>query len=155
MNGSNGRRRIAKNAALAGGMLCAVLAAPVAARGPVQAQVAEAVAPEVDIVVKAVLLDVRRLPCTASAEDIEAAIVYRLSQTGVKRPIIARALDRLERARVCQTHYAAGLGQVRLALLNRRLNRGTAALGGGYGRFDTAFSTPVVNVGGGSSNYAN
>ena len=116
----------------------------------------DATATQTDFVVRAVLAEVRALPCTASSEDLEAAIVYRLSQDGATRAIAPGAIDRLGRAKLCHTNYAAALAQVRLALLGRRLQRGTAALSGGGGRLgESPFSAPVVNIGGGTSNYSN
>jgi hypothetical protein len=86
-------------------------------------------------------------PVTTSAEDQEAVIVFVISQGRYREDVIAAALDVLDVRAV--ENLTAAVANVRLALIKKRVRRGTAALAGG----GVGFSIPGINPGGGSSNY--
>jgi len=100
----------------------------------------------------ALLTEVNGLPTTASAEDYEAAIVYRLSQDHCVATEVSLALDSVSGMPGANAALQKAVSNIRLALLSRRLRRGTAAIDGGGG---VGFSAPIVSIGGGggSSNY--
>lgn len=106
------------------------------------------------VLVEAITREVKALPANASAEDIEAAITFAISQGNPPAAAIGEALNRLAGVDLGQPNAAQALKQVQLALLNKKLKRGTAALAD-YGRVTSSFSAPNVNVGGGTSNYSN
>ena len=95
------------------------------------------------------------LPDTASSEDIEASLVFVLSQSNVNDQIALEALDRLGGAATGRLQLMRAIANVRESLLNRRFRRGTAALSNGGFAVASGFSTPVTVMGGGlTSNYA-
>lgn len=97
---------------------------------------------------------------TASAEDFEGIIVFGVSQGAYNDPTISAALDMLSVGALDK--LATAIANVRIALLSKKLKRGTAALGnGGYGSGagtgggGGGFTAPGVSTGGGgSSNYS-
>lgn len=97
--------------------------------------------------------EVTRLQKEASANDLEAAIVFAISQSDVRTPAVATALAQVGGCDYGRRNFATALARVRVALLGRKFARGTAALAGGSAFGQSAFSAPQVNVGGGSSNY--
>lgn len=93
------------------------------------------------------------LPPTAAVQDVEASIVYVIGQRRYGAAEIAQALNDLGGAPSVSDTLRSAVANVRLALLSRRLRRGTAALSDGGGGF--GFTSPIVSIGGGgSSNYA-
>jgi hypothetical protein len=98
-----------------------------------------------------VCADAVALPAGASVEDLEAAIVYALSQSETDLEIKKAALRSLIGCSYGQPNFAKALARVLANLENRKLRRGTAATGGAT--FTSGFTSPGVNVGGGSSNY--
>jgi len=108
-----------------------------------------------DTLASAINIEVSKLPATASVEDIEAAIVFALSQGDYSAESIGGALDRVAAADVSDNEKQA-IANVRLALFKKKLNRGTGAIGNGGGdTFGTSgFSAPIVSIGGGTSTYS-
>ncbi|MFZ2994699.1 hypothetical protein [Sphingobium sp.] len=110
----------------------------------------------------AIRADIAGQPDTASAEDYEGIIVFDVSQGAYNDPTISAALDILSVG--ASEKLATAIANVRIALLGKKLKRGTAALGGGgYGSGagtggggGGGFTAPGVSTGGGgSSNYTN
>ncbi|MDZ7281833.1 hypothetical protein KV697_17675 [Sphingomonas sanguinis] len=100
----------------------------------------------------AVCAEVTRLPKGASTDDLEAAMVFAVSQAASKPALIVAALDRLAGADLGQQNFPAALKRVRDAYANQRVRRGTAAVNNGVA-FSGGFTTPSLAGGGGSSNY--
>jgi hypothetical protein len=99
--------------------------------------------------------ELQPLPCTASPEDVEAAIVFALSQAAAKPDTVREALREVELARGCYAGQGKAIGRVRTALLSYGVRQGTAALGGdNFLGTGSLFSTPNLIVGGGSVNYS-
>lgn len=139
------------------GVLSAAAAALVAHTG--MAKVAPLEAEEsqsADIIVvtalsRAIVEEVRRLPCVASTEDMEAAIVFRLSQTKVSNESAIEALGRVQGQPDLCANTLAAIDNVKNTLKRGGLRQGTAAIGGGNA--DAYFTAPSVGAGGGASNY--
>jgi len=97
-------------------------------------------------------------PATASVEDLEGVIVFALSREDYSATVINRALDIVASGPNVTDSLKQAIANVRLAMLRRKLKRGTGALATGTGGFGggggSSFSAPIVSVGGGSSNYA-
>lgn len=100
----------------------------------------------------AVCAEVSRLPKGASTDDLEAAMVFAVSQAASKPALIVAALDRLAGADLGQQNFPAALKRVRDAYANQRIRRGTSAVNNGAA-FSGGFTTPSLAGGGGSSNY--
>ena len=150
----------ARGAALLG---AAILAAPAAlalaqgGAGAMPAVVAPGVDGPVQVLAAAIRKELEPLPCTATPEDVEAAIVFALSQSDPAGPeLIRNALREVELMRTCYAGQSKAIGRVRTALLSYGVRQGTAALGGdSYLGTGSLFSTPNLTVGGGSVNYSN
>lgn len=103
-----------------------------------------------------------RLTPTATPGQVEASIVYALSQSSEQIAIQKLALDRLPTACSLSASMIAGLRNAQIALL-RGATSGTAGLttirgsaaGGSIGGGNSAFASPAIAVGGGSVNYTN
>lgn len=100
---------------------------------------------------RAIVEEVRRLPCVASTEDMEAAIVFRLSQTKLSNESAVDALDRVRAHPDLCGNTLAAIDNVKKTLKRGGLRQGTAAIGGGNA--DAYFTAPSVGAGGGASNY--
>jgi hypothetical protein len=128
------------------------IAVPLAAR-PAKPAVAADGRP-VAILTAAFMAEIGTLPATASSEDLEAGLVFVVSQSEQPLPILLDALDRLEMSPGASPALKEAVRNVREALLCRRLRRGTASIGGAG---LSAFSAPVGGGGGGGgggSNYS-
>ena len=89
---------------------------------------------------------------TATTEDLEGYIMFVVSQREYSASVINSALDTLETG--ADGNLKQAVSNVRLALLRKKVNRGTAAIANSGGVFGTnGFSTPSLNLGSGSSNY--
>lgn len=95
--------------------------------------------------------DLAALPATASTGDLEAAIVYAISQSEADPRVVKAALEYLNACNGGRADARDAYRRVRFAVL-RSGARGTAALAGAFGRSE--FYAPVVSLGGGTSNYA-
>lgn len=96
----------------------------------------------------AVSLELGRLPCSASTEDMEAAIMFRISQSGAAN---AAAIAALQQVRVTPNLCANARSAIDMVIRNLRKPGGgatVAALGGGQ---DAFFSLPSTGAGGGSN----
>ncbi len=100
-----------------------------------------------------IVADVVRLPKGASVEDLEASIVYTLSQARAERRIIGPAL-------ICAAGNAGDAPSLRQAFANVQQSYGgpgTASLAqagfGNGGNAGSFFSAPAIAIGGGTSNY--
>jgi hypothetical protein len=96
------------------------------------------------------------LGADATAEDMEASLVFVIGQGDYPEPVIEGALNLIDTPDATPQLKQA-IANVRAALLRRKLRRGTAALllGGGGGTGSASFSGPIIGVGGGGggSNY--
>ena len=109
-----------------------------------------------------ILKSVNALPADAGVTDIEAAIVYAISQA----PMLQSGIDEAQRKRIIDGALSCALGDgsrrnLVLAIGNVRNSYGigtgavqTGSSGGGNGGFGGSFSPPLVGIGGGSSNYS-
>ena len=104
-------------------------------------------------------LQITGLTTPAPADQVEAAIVYALSQSTQPLAVQKLALDRIPSTCSLGASMSAGLRNAQIALL-RGTTSGTAGLttarnatsaGGSSGY--SAFSSPAIAVGGGSVNY--
>jgi hypothetical protein len=98
--------------------------------------------------------DLSKLATTASVEDMEAAMLFVLSQGEYSLETMEAALDIVGAGPNATPTLKEAIANVRLAL-RRRFRRGTAAIpgGGGDGLGGSGFSAPVINIGGGGANY--
>ena len=83
--------------------------------------------------------------------------MFVLSQARYQPSTISAALVSLTNSPDTPATLKSAVANVRLALLARRLNRGTAALansGGGGGFGNASFSSPIISIGGGGSSKA-
>ena len=96
----------------------------------------------------AIKSELAKQPTTASAEDLEAVIVYVVSQGTYTDSAISEALDEVGAG--ATGNLAAAVVNARNALLKKK-RRGTGAVSGGGG--SSAFSSPGSAGGGGSTNY--
>jgi hypothetical protein len=95
-------------------------------------------------------MEVTKQPAGASTDDLEAAIVFAISQAGVPNDTALAAIGTLFDCSYGQRNFQAALQRVNATLAQRRFTRGTSALAGAAGSAFTDFS---LNVGGGTSNY--
>lgn len=132
------------------GVVGAIVASPVmAAIGSANADTGTNAA----ALIAALRSELGALPPTAAVQDVEASIVYVIGQRRYSAAEIGQALNDLAGAPSISDTLRSAVANVRLALLSRRLRRGTAALSDGGGGF--GFTSPIVSIGGGgSSNYA-
>ncbi|MDF0543239.1 hypothetical protein PX699_12855 [Sphingobium sp. H39-3-25] len=94
--------------------------------------------------------ELSRFTADAPVEDIEASIVFILSQNAYDDPIVDAAFDQI----VASPNVFANVKQAIENVRRKRRTRGTGALGGGDGSFSgIGFSGPVIGGGGGGSNY--
>jgi hypothetical protein len=93
------------------------------------------------------------LPTTATEADMEATIVFALSQGDYSFDVMDAALNMITDPN-STTELKQAVANVRIAMLNKK-KFGTAAIngGGGNGGGFSSFSSPIVGIGGGSSNY--
>lgn len=100
---------------------------------------------------EALRVEIAQLPDTASAQDVEAAIAFTLSQANAPAEVVNAALDNLANNPNQSLSLRQAVANARLAVDNCT-GIGTAALGNsGSGILS---STPVLGVGGGgSANY--
>ena len=108
----------------------------------------------IEALVNRICTEVGKLPKEASTDDMEAAIVFAVSQSDASAAVMTAAFGAVGGCDYGRRNFAAALGRVRLALLDHKLKRGTAAISLGSASGQSAFSSPFVNVGGGSSNYS-
>lgn len=106
-----------------------------------------------DDLTRAIMAAVRALPANRSnSEDIEATILYTISQRNLCPGVARTALDGLGRSGT--PAFTRAVAQVRNSLLERGV--GTAGLrsaGGSFGA-GTLFTPPVIGIGGGSATYS-
>jgi|SRR5579859_48694 len=95
--------------------------------------------------------EVRRQPTAASTDDLEAAIVFAISQSGASTEAALSAVNSLSACTYDRQNFKAALDRVRSTLSRRGFKRGTSALAGGAGGSFSEFS---LNIGGGTSNYS-
>jgi len=102
----------------------------------------------------AMQLDLSKLAPAASVEDMEAAMLFVLSQGEYSLETMEAALDIVAAGPNVTPTLHKAIENVRIAL-RRRFRRGTAAIpgGGGDGLGGSGFSAPVINIGGGGANY--
>lgn len=135
----------------------AMLAADTAQQPAVDEPATEAMseserAAAVDALVASIAGAIASVPADASAEDFEAAIVLSISQSGAADDIALAAIDRTVPDPSLRQAVIQALRDVRLALLNRRLRRGTAGIeGSAFG--PSASAAPGLSVSGGSVDY--
>lgn len=90
---------------------------------------------------------------TGSAEDLEGLIVFVVSQGNYSDDVISGALDSVSVG--ANENLLTAIANVRLALLKKKLKKGTAAIGNGTGNgTGGGFSSPGGGPGGGGSNYS-
>ncbi len=113
----------------------------------------------VEALAAALRADLANQPASASAADLEGIIVFTLSQGTYPDVVVSDALNIISVGG--SENLTKAITNVRLALLKRKLNRGTAAIsnggyGGGAGTGNGGgFTAPGVSTGGGgSSNYS-
>lgn len=91
------------------------------------------------------------LKSDASSEDMEAAIVFALGQADDSLDDMNAALDVINAG--ASPALQTAVKNVRLALAKKKLKPGTGATGSNGNNNGSGFTSPVVNVGGGTSNY--
>lgn len=89
-----------------------------------------------------------RLPCSASSEDIEAAIMFRISQSGTANDAAVKALGQV---RVQPNMCANAIVAIDNVIRNLRKSRGGAAVAAFGGGQDAFFSAPSAGTGGGAN----
>ena len=144
-----GRRIVAIAAAVA--VIAPALAAPKLVLPQIQGE-APAEDPAVLLAgqMRAELVNVAR---DASVEDVEASLVFVISQRDYQMPVVSMALEQLRGAKDLPVNLAQAITNVRLALLRNKA-RGTGAInsnfmtGGGSITGGAVFS-PVFGPGGG------
>lgn len=101
-----------------------------------------------------VLSEFAKLPANATLEDYEGATLFAVSQVSCSNEAAIAALESLAGTPSLSAVQRQAILNVAEALKRRTLRRGTGAInGGGDGFGNSAFGSPVVGVGGGSSNY--
>jgi hypothetical protein len=105
--------------------------------------------------------EVGALPQTASTEDLEASVMFVLSQEDASGEVINSALSSVSASDQATPNLKQAIANIRLALLKKKkLRVGTGAIGTGSGSVGSGgsgirfYSTPIVSVGGGSANYS-
>lgn len=98
---------------------------------------------------------VRHARADQTQEDLEAEIVYTLSQTDAPKPVQQRVLTMLKDYAGCGPRSLPGaLAGVSTGLRNQR-GPGTGSIGGGgFGPGSSSFTSPGIGTGGGSSYYS-
>ncbi len=143
-------------------IMCAILAtsavsaAPMASAVGRQGQIVEDASAS-KALSESIRSEIGSLPPQAASQDIEGVIVFAISQSNYRTNVVANALDAV--GLNAPINVVQALSNVRLALLQRRVVRGTAAIEGG--RFGSnliadglGFSTPGISTGNGLVNYA-
>ena len=92
------------------------------------------------------------MPRNAAVTDLEAAIVYAISQSGLSDKQALLAFRMMIGCDYGQRNFSAAVARVRGALARGGFQRGTAGLAG-RAVDNSSFVSPSINVGGGSSNY--
>lgn len=100
------------------------------------------------VLATAIKSELAKQPATASAEDLEAVIVYVVSQGAYTDSAISAALDEVGAG--ATGNLVTAVANARNALLKKK-RRGTGAVSGGGG--SSAFSSPGSAGGGGTTNY--
>lgn len=103
----------------------------------------------IDALAKQVVDDYIQLPMVASDDDVEAGVVYAVSQSKLGKDDKITGLERA--ARVADAKLLKAIEAVIAAIRSGKLKTGTAGTVDGN---TSEFSVPSVNVGGGSSNYS-
>ena len=106
--------------------------------------------PGEDALATRVVSDYVALTANASADDVEAGVVFAVSQSKLSSDAAIAGLSRA--ARVADAKLLAAINEAIAAIKAGKLKTGTGALGSNTN--DSGFSGPTVNVGGGSSNYS-
>lgn len=108
---------------------------------------------DADALVGYIRAEVGALPATASVEDLEASVIFVLSQKNARANIVNVALDSIETDKTSSPALKQAVANIRLAMLKKKLKIGTGALpgGGGFGSDGTFY--PSVGSGG-SANYS-
>jgi hypothetical protein len=104
----------------------------------------------IDLLARNVVSDYLALPSSASDDDVEAGVVYDVSQSRLTTAEAIAGLDRA--AKVADAKLLKAIEAVIAALKSGKLKPGTGATGDS--NTNSAFSVPSVNVGGGTSNYS-
>lgn len=147
--GVAGRRSMA--AVLAGLISSVGFVTYAVAQPPVEAgEVTEAQEGAIKVLVTALTGEVTRL-VTASVEDIEAALMFRVSQSGVGNEDAIIALNRVRGLPDNTENVIKAIDNV-IAALRKGKRLGTGAIGGGNGN-DAFFASPAAAIGGGGANY--
>jgi len=138
------------------GILVAAFAASAALAQPVvrASTYADSIDPAVvDSIAAKLRVDICALPKTASAEDIEAALTFALSQSGAPKPVLLAALRKAGLNGCGLANFDRALGNVETAMLRRKTGIGTAALTGGAfsGNGVSNFTGPAIAIGGGAT----
>ncbi|MET0241522.1 MAG: hypothetical protein ABW184_16645 [Sphingobium sp.] len=139
---------------LGGATLATICAAPALSRSAYFAQAdsgsGQSALTETDIASRlamAIKLEISRQPATASAQDLEAVIVYIVNQGDYSDTTISSALDQVAAGASATVQEA--VMNARRALLGKK-RRGTGSFGAGNGGFG-AFGAPGAPPGGGSN----
>lgn len=111
----------------------------------------EQVASAVDALKGQILTEINRQAVTASVEQFEASILFVADQSGQSERIVCSAFDILKADANVPANAKAAMTNV-CRIIGRR--RGTGAIANGAGQFGNAgFSSPVISLGGGRTNY--
>ncbi len=114
----------------------------------------EADAQEQSVLVASVQRELANLPVTATSEDMEAAIMFAISQSSASDQSVEAALSVVAASGGTPALQQA-LANARRAIANRKKRgRGTAAIGGGAGFGITTLAPPSIGGGGGSTSYS-
>lgn len=104
----------------------------------------------IDSLATQVVSDYLALPTTTSADDVEASVVFAVSQAKLSTD---GAVAGLERAAQCaDAKLLAAIKKVIATLKSGKLKTGTGSISTGNGI--SGFTLPIVEIGGGSSNYS-
>jgi hypothetical protein len=95
--------------------------------------------------------EVTRLPATSTVEAYEGPLLFLADQSGQPDTVVCAAFDQVKQESTTPANARIAMTNICRML---RFRRGTGAFGNsGNSVGSSAFSAPVVSLGGGSSNY--
>ncbi len=109
-------------------------------------------APQTCAVGGSVAAEIASMAPTTTVEDFEAAILFTVSQAACSTDEAVSQLQGVAASPATPRNAVSAIGNI-IATLRQGLQRGTGAIGTG-GSFASGFSLPIVDIGGGGSNYS-
>lgn len=123
------------------------------AEADVPAMIALKATPE-QTLARTIGLELSKSPPEASSEELEAFIVFVLSQKDYEPGLVEAALDIAAAKPNISDVWKTAIENVKAAYARKRIKRGTAGIDDSGRGFGGSFSSPGANIGGGSSNYS-